>query len=76
MPIPLPAKTAIFSYADRWTVDWIGVWALILGALAISLATLIYVADRDPVAASFVLIAFAAIIGVVLRESVQKREQG
>lgn len=76
MPIPLPAKAAIFSHAERWTVDWIGGWALILGALAISLATLIYVADRDPVAASFVLIAFAAIIGVVLRESVQKREQG
>jgi hypothetical protein len=74
MPIPLPAKAAILSRAERWTIDWIGVWAFVLGVLAISLATLIYAADGDPVAASFVLIAFAAIIGVGLRESVQKRK--
>jgi hypothetical protein len=72
MPIPLPAKAAILSRAERWSIDWIGVWALLLGVIAVSLATLIYVADSDPLAASSVFIAFAAIIGVVLRESVQK----
>jgi hypothetical protein len=50
----------------------VGVFA---GCIALSLAALIYFADRDPVAVSFVLVAFAAIIGVVLRESVRKREQ-
>ncbi|HZL38910.1 MAG TPA: hypothetical protein VFC45_01365 [Pseudolabrys sp.] len=74
MPIPLPAKAAILSRAERWTVDWIRVWAFILGVLAVSLATLIYAADGDPVTASFVLIAFAAIIGVGLLESVQKHK--
>jgi hypothetical protein len=76
MPIPLHAKTPSLAGAERWTIDWIGVWALILGIIAVSLAALIYVADGDPLAASFVFIAFAAIIGVVLRESVQKHENG
>ena len=68
-------KAAVLPRSERWTIDWIDVWALALGAIALSLAALIYFADRDPVAVSFVLVAFAAIIGVVLRESVQKREQ-
>jgi hypothetical protein len=76
MPIPLPAKAARSASAERWTIDWIGIWALILGAIAVSLAMFIYIADRDPMAASFVFIAFAAIIGVVLRESVQRHENG
>jgi hypothetical protein len=75
MPFPLAIKAATLSArAERWTIDLIGIWAFSLGILALSLAGLIYFADRDPIAASFVLIAFAAIIGVVLRESVQQRE--
>jgi hypothetical protein len=74
MPVPLPAKAATITRAERWTIDWIGVWALIIGAMAISLSAFIYFADHDPVAASFVFIAFAAIIGVVLRESVPRHE--
>jgi uncharacterized membrane protein len=74
MPIPLPAKSASLARAERWTIDWIGIWALVLGMIAIGLAAFIYLADRDPLAASFVFIAFAAIIGVVLRESVQTSE--
>lgn len=76
MPFPRSIKAAAIMRPQRWTTDLIGVWALSLGMIAVSLAALIYYADQDPVAASFVLIAFAAIIGVVLRESVQKREQG
>ena len=76
MPFPLSVKAAAIAHPERWSVDWIGIWALSLGAIAVSLAALIYLADRDPVAVSFVLVAFAAIIGVVLRESVQKRQQG
>lgn len=76
MPFPRSVKVAAIARPERWTIDWIGVWALSLGAIALSLAAIIYFADRDPVAVSFVLVAFAAIIGVVLRESVQKREQG
>jgi RsiW-degrading membrane proteinase PrsW (M82 family) len=76
MPFPLSVKTGVIARAERWTIDWVGVWALAFGAIALSLAVLIYFADRDPVAVSFVLVAFAAIIGVVLRESAQKRGQG
>jgi hypothetical protein len=76
MPFPLSMKAVAIAHPERWNIDWIGVWAFTLGAIALSLATLIYFADRDPVAVSFVLVAFAAIIGVVLRESVQKRAQG
>ena len=61
--------------AERWTIDWIGIWALILGAIAVSLAMFIYIADREPMAASFVFIAFAAIIGVVLRKSAQRHDE-
>ena len=75
MPFPRSIKATAIMRPQRWTTDLIGVWAFSLGAIAISLAALIYYADGEPVAASFVLIAFAAIIGVVLRESVQKREQ-
>jgi hypothetical protein len=74
MPVPLPAKATSLARAERWTIDWIGIWALILGVIAIGLAALIYAADGDPMAASFVFISFAAIIGVVLRESAQTRE--
>jgi hypothetical protein len=75
MPFPQSVKAAVLPRSERWTIDWIDVWAFSLGAIALSLAALIYFADRDPVAVSFVLVAFAAIIGVVLRESVRKREQ-
>ena len=76
MPFPLSVKAGVITRSERWTIDWVGVWALTLGAIALSLATLIYFADRDPVAVAFVLVAFAVIIGVGLRESVQKRGQG
>jgi hypothetical protein len=76
MPFPLSVKAGVLPRPERRMVDWIDVWALTLGAIALSLAALFYFADRDPVAVSFVLVAFAAIIGVVLRESAQNREQG
>jgi hypothetical protein len=69
MSFSLAVKTAIVG----WTSDLVGVWVMTLSTIAVSLATLIYLADRDPIAVSFVVVAFAVIIGVVLRESVQKR---
>jgi hypothetical protein len=76
MPTPLLLKALATTLPARWTIDWIGIWALTLGAIALSLASLVYFADNDPVAAAFVLIAFAAIIGVVLREAVQNHDRG
>jgi hypothetical protein len=76
MPTPLPVKAATRIQSEHWAVGSIDVWAIILGALALGLAALIYAVDEDPVAASFVFIAFAAIIGVVLRESVRLHPQG
>ena len=72
MPFSLAVKAAIVG----WTSDLVGVWVMTLSTIAVSLATLIYLADRDPIAVSFVLVAFAVIIGVVLRESMQKRGRG
>ena len=63
---PEPLATA---RPQRFTADWLGIWALTLGAIAIGLASFIYITDGDPVAASFVLIAVAAIIGVALRDA-------
>jgi Flp pilus assembly protein TadB len=74
VPISLPAKTPNIARTERRIIDWIGVWAFILGVIATCLAAFIYFADHDPMAASFVFIAFAAIIGVVLRESAQTRD--
>ena len=76
MPLPSRAKAAPLARSERWILDWIGVWAMMLGVLAAGLATFIYVTDGNTVAASFVFIAFAAIIGIVLRESTQTRAQG
>jgi len=75
MPMPLAVK-AVIARPERWKADFVSAWALTLSAIALSLATLIYVADRDPIAVSCVLVAFAAIIGVVLRESVRTRRRG
>jgi hypothetical protein len=74
MPIPLLKGTSrelARAHRSGSAFNWIGLWALVIGAVAIGLALLVYNADGDPVAASFVLIAIAAIIGVVLHESVQ-----
>jgi len=74
MPIPLvkvPDKALAITRVSQWTIDWIGVWALILGAIAVSLAAFVYIADGDPAAASGVLLAIALIIGVVARERAQ-----
>jgi hypothetical protein len=40
-----------------------------LGTIAVLLASFVYFADGEPIAASAVLIAVASIIGVVLREN-------
>jgi hypothetical protein len=75
MPNPLPAKATTRIRSERWAIGSIDVWAIILGALASGLAALVYAVDENPVAASFVFIAFAAIIGLVLRESMRPHEQ-
>ena len=72
MPFPQSTKP-LFLRPERWTIDWVGAWVLMLSAIALGLAALVYATDRDPVTVSFVLGAFAAIIGVVVSESVQKR---
>lgn len=76
MSLPLSVKAAVLPRPERWIINWVDPWASTLGAIALGLATLFYFADRDPVAVSFVLVAFAAIIGVGLREPLQKREPG
>ena len=54
----------------RPAIDWTGVWA---GTVAIALAAFVWIADGNPVAAAFVLIAVAAIIAVMLYEGAQSQ---
>jgi hypothetical protein len=75
MPSPLPTKATTRVHSERWAIGSIDVSAIILGALASGLGGLVYAVDENPVAASFVFIAFAAIIGVVLRESARPHQQ-
>jgi hypothetical protein len=74
MPIPLvklrPHPTAPVR-RERWTLDWLGIWAIILGTIAVGLASFVYIVDGNAVAASFVLLTVAAIIGIMLREGGQ-----
>ena len=46
MPFPRSIKAAAIMRPQRWTTDLIGVWALSLGTIAVSLAALIYYADQ------------------------------
>jgi TRAP-type C4-dicarboxylate transport system permease large subunit len=66
-------KALASTPAERWTIDWLAIWALFLGVVALSVASYVYFADEAPVAAAFVLVAYAAIIGVVLRETTQRQ---
>ena len=54
MSFSLAVKTAIVG----WTSDLVGVWLMTLSTIAVSLATLIYLADRDPIAVSFVVCGY------------------
>jgi uncharacterized membrane protein len=53
----------------RPAIDFLGIWAAVLGAVAIALAAFVYFADNDAIAAALVLAAVAATIGVALRDS-------
>jgi hypothetical protein len=47
-----------------------------MGAIALSLALLVYFAGHDPVAAAFTLGAVATIISLVLREAARAPDRG
>jgi hypothetical protein len=76
LPLNVSAKAVVAALAEHWTINWIRMWALTLGAIALSLALLLFFADNEPVATAFVRIDFAAIIDVVLREFAQDHEHG
>ena len=65
----VPRKQALVP--AQLAVDWTAIWAAIIGAVAVVLALFVLIADQNPVAAAFVLVAVAAIIAVVLREGAQ-----
>jgi len=71
MPSVIKAITA--ARPERWAIDWTGIWAFCLGAVALSVASYVYFIDEAPLAAAFVLGAFAAILGVVLHESAPRQ---
>lgn len=69
MRIPSRVKALTKTSADQQGVDRLGMWTLGLGAVGVGLALLVYFAGGESIAASFALVAAAAIIGLVLRES-------
>jgi len=75
MRVSLPARVLSKTPSTQLTPEWIGFWALSLGAVAVCVAALIYFTSDDPVAASFVLLAIATIIGAVLWEVAQTSDR-
>jgi len=71
--MPQLLKALPSTPSARWTIDWLAIWALFLAVVALSVASYVYFVDEAPVAAAFVLAAYAAIIGVVLRETSSRR---
>ncbi len=65
-------KFAAQPQPNQWTFDWIGVWAICLGVGAVALALFVCFGGRDPGAASFILVAAAALIALFLREAAQQ----
>ena len=71
--MPHLTKALALTRIESWTVDWLAIWAFFIGAVALSVASFVYFVDDAPVAAACVLAAYAAIIGVVLRETSPRR---
>ena len=67
MPTSLPVKARATTEAVSPTPDWIGLWALSLGAISVTLAAVAYFIGGESVAASFFLAAAAAAIAVARR---------
>jgi membrane protein YdbS with pleckstrin-like domain len=66
MRTPLRAKVLAQKRSERYAIDPIAVWSISFGAVAVIFASLVYFEGSDKFAASFVLVAAAAIIAVIL----------
>lgn len=74
MPTLLPVKARAKTEAVSPTPDWIGVWAVSLAAMSVTLASLAYFIGGEGVAASFFLVAAAAVIAVARRAGAEPHD--
>jgi hypothetical protein len=68
MHIPVRRKARALVRRDEENADWLGVCALALGAASVT----IYFVGEDAIAATFALLVAAAIVAVVLRETMRR----
>jgi hypothetical protein len=74
MPTLLPVKARAATEAASPAPDWVGLWALSLGAISVTLASLAYFIGGESVAASFFLVAAAAVIAVARRAGTEPHD--
>jgi hypothetical protein len=51
------------------STEWVGLWSLSLGLVAMLMAAIVYFAGRDAVGASFILFGTAIFVALMLRAS-------
>jgi hypothetical protein len=74
MPILQPQKIrADNRRVERMTAtestEWVGLWSVSLGFVALIVASIVYFAGRDGIGASFILLASVAMIALLMRAS-------
>jgi hypothetical protein len=66
MSVPLPKEPRSRGFAESAPADWLGLWALSVGAAATLIAGLVYFGARDQTGAAWILLGAAAVIAVAL----------
>jgi hypothetical protein len=66
MPVPLPKEPRSRGFAGSAPADWLGLWALSVGAAATLIAAFVYFGVGEQTGAAWVLFGAAAVIAVAL----------
>jgi hypothetical protein len=66
MPVPLPKEPRSRGLSESAPAEWLGLWAVSVGAAATLIAGLVYFGVGDQTGAAWVLFGAAAAIAVVL----------
>lgn len=66
MPVPLPKKPRGRGLPETATADWLGLWALSVGAAATLVASIVYFSVGDQTGAAWILFGAAMVIAVAL----------
>ncbi len=66
MPVPLPKEPRSRGFPEDAPADWLGMWALSVGAAASLIAAIVYFGVGDQTGAAWVLFGAAMVIAVAL----------